>query len=72
VLGEVGLGGEVRRIAHPERRVHEAARLGYRRAILPTANAEDLGESRDGVQLIGVGTVVEALAAGLLDRSPIV
>lgn len=65
VLGEVGLGGEVRRIAHPERRVHEAARLGYRKAILPAANALDLGGSRDGVELIGIGTAVEALAAGL-------
>ncbi len=65
VLGEVGLAGEVRRIAHPERRIVEAARLGYRRVILPVANARDLGSEREGVKLIGVSTVAEALHEGL-------
>ncbi|MCC7143971.1 MAG: DNA repair protein RadA [Candidatus Eisenbacteria bacterium] len=71
VLGEVGLAGEVRRIAHPERRIAEAARLGYRSIILPAANARDLGSEydlgtgRDKVRLIGVSTVFEALHEGL-------
>lgn len=34
-LGEVGLAGELRRIPSPERRVSEAARLGFRTAVLP-------------------------------------
>jgi DNA repair protein RadA/Sms len=37
VLGEVGLAGEVRLIAATERRLSEAARLGFRRALLATA-----------------------------------
>jgi DNA repair protein RadA/Sms len=65
VLGEVGLGGEVRRVSHPERRIQEAARLGYRRLMLPFANARDLDGERDGVRLVGVSTVVEALHEGL-------
>ncbi len=64
-LGEVGLGGEVRRIAHPEYRLVEAARLGYSRIVLPEANAKDLGDGREGLRLIGVSTVAEALHEGL-------
>jgi DNA repair protein RadA/Sms len=64
VLGEVGLGGEVRRVAHPERRIGEAGRLGYGRVLLPEANRVD--QSRPGVpRLIGVRTVAEALGEGL-------
>jgi DNA repair protein RadA/Sms len=34
-FGEVGLGGELRQVAHAERRLQEAARLGFRRAAVP-------------------------------------
>jgi DNA repair protein RadA/Sms len=37
VLGEVGLAGELRLVAHTERRLAEAARLGFRSALLPGA-----------------------------------
>ncbi|MBM3286790.1 MAG: DNA repair protein RadA [Candidatus Eisenbacteria bacterium] len=64
VVGEVGLGGEVRRVAHPERRIGEAARLGYKQVLLPEANRADLARV-DGITLRGVRTVAEALGAGL-------
>jgi DNA repair protein RadA/Sms len=35
VLGEVGLGGEIRQVAHASRRLAEAARLGFRGALVP-------------------------------------
>ena len=35
VFGEVGLAAEVRRVAHPEQRLKEAAKLGFERAIMP-------------------------------------
>jgi DNA repair protein RadA/Sms len=61
-LGEVGLAGEVRQVAHTSRRLAEAARLGYRRAIVP-ASAPEV----PGVTALRVSTVVEALmAAGLI------
>jgi DNA repair protein RadA/Sms len=41
VMGEVGLGGELRRVRGGARRLAEAARLGFTRAILPEANAAD-------------------------------
>ncbi len=65
VLGEVGLGGEVRRVAHPERRITEASRLGYAQVLLPEANRADLEESRSP-RLRGVRTIADALGAGLI------
>jgi len=78
VVGEVGLGGEIRRVAHPEHRVAEASRLGYARVLLPEANVRDLagtsrsagaGPRREGVEMIGVSTVAEALYHGLRQES---
>ena len=43
--GEVGLGGELRQVAHTPRRLAEAARLGFRRAIVP-ASAPDVAGHR--------------------------
>jgi DNA repair protein RadA/Sms len=39
VLGEIGLTGEIRRIVGQERRLTEAARLGFRAALVPDAGA---------------------------------
>jgi DNA repair protein RadA/Sms len=62
-IGEIGLGGEVRQAAQTPRRLAEAARLGFRAAIVPTSVIEVAD-----LQLIRVGTVHEALqAAGLGD-----
>jgi DNA repair protein RadA/Sms len=58
VIGEVGLGGEVRQVAHARRRLGEAARIGFRRAIVPASSP-----SCDGIELVRVRTVAEALAA---------
>ncbi len=61
VMGEVGLGGEVRQVSHALRRLGEAARIGFRRAIVPRSTP-----AFDGLQLDRVATVTEALvAAGL-------
>ena len=38
-LGEIGLGGEIRRVPGTERRLAEAARLGFRRALVPAGAA---------------------------------
>jgi DNA repair protein RadA/Sms len=65
VVGEIGLGGEIRRISHPEVRLAEAARLGYRRVMLPQANVRDLEKARQDLSLTGVSTVAEALEEGL-------
>jgi DNA repair protein RadA/Sms len=58
VLGELGLGGEVRQVAQTPRRLAEAARLGYRRAIVP-ARAPHV----DGIRNVPVDTLADAVIA---------
>ncbi len=40
LIGEVGLTGEVRRVSRIEQRVQEAAKLGFKRAIVPKKNLD--------------------------------
>jgi DNA repair protein RadA/Sms len=62
VFGEVGLAGELRQASHAPRRLTEAARLGFRRAVVPANTAE--GPS--GIAVSRVATLAEAvMAAGL-------
>jgi DNA repair protein RadA/Sms len=58
VMGEVGLGGEVRQVPQAPRRLHEARRLGFTRAIVP-ASTPDV----PGMRLVRVGDLGEALVA---------
>jgi len=60
VVGEVGLGGEIRAVSRIAGRVAEAAKLGFRRVILPRANLSGI-EDRGGLELAGVGDIREAL-----------
>jgi DNA repair protein RadA/Sms len=66
VCGEVGLGGELRQVSQTDRRLAEAARLGFTRALLPRLAPEP----PDGIAAVRVATLAEAIdAAGLdLDR----
>lgn len=57
--GEIGLAGEVRSVAQLDRRLQEAHRLGFRRAIVP-ASAPD---GPTGLQLVRVSTLAEAVNA---------
>lgn len=59
VFGEIGLGGEIRPVAHGEERIREAAKLGFRRAIVPQANLPRRAPS--GIELSGVGSLRDAL-----------
>jgi DNA repair protein RadA/Sms len=52
-FGEVGLGGEVRQVPHAPRRLEEAARLGFRRAVVPDSCRAAPGDMR----LVRVGDV---------------
>jgi DNA repair protein RadA/Sms len=60
VFGEVGLTGEVRAVTQVDTRLREAAKLGFRRCILPQANCQS-SLAIAGVELCGVRTVAEAL-----------
>jgi DNA repair protein RadA/Sms len=60
VFGEVGLAGEIRAVALCEQRLAEAARLGFRRAIVPAHNARRLsGDS--GIELVPVDRLQAAI-----------
>jgi leader peptidase (prepilin peptidase)/N-methyltransferase len=58
--GEIGLGGEVRRVARLDARVAEAARLGFRRLLVP-AGARDALAAPPGTRLFPVADVAEAV-----------
>jgi DNA repair protein RadA/Sms len=59
--GEVGLGGEVRRVGRIEARLREAARLGFRRVLLP-AGALASGGAPPDARVVPVRDVAEAVA----------
>jgi DNA repair protein RadA/Sms len=65
-VGEVGLGGEVRAVSQVDRRIAEAAKLGFRRVLLPRANLAGIEEAPAGVELAAVEQVGEALERFLL------
>ncbi len=61
VFGEVGLAGEIRPVPAGEERLREAAKHGFKRVILPRANAPK--HSPEGVEVVPVARLDEALAA---------
>ena len=65
LVGELGLGGQLRPVGQLELRLQEAARLGFRRAVVPRGSG--LGRLAAGLdlQLLEAGTVAEALVAAL-------
>ncbi len=60
MMGEVGLGGEVRAISQTELRVREALKMGFKRCVLPERNLVKLAPM-DGLELVGIQEVGEAL-----------
>lgn len=60
-FGEVGLAGEVRAVPHAEYRVKEAARLGFRRIILPKRSLDALHVSVPNAELVGIRSIFELL-----------
>ena len=61
-FGEVGLSGEVRGVTMAEQRVAEAAKLGFKRCILPSV-CLGAAKSVKGIELVGVSNVKESLEA---------
>ena len=64
VLGEVGLGGELRTVARIEQRLREAARLGFRHAVVPPLPQQWVFESGE-LTLHVAATLAEALQIAL-------
>jgi DNA repair protein RadA/Sms len=60
LLGEIGLTGEVRAIGRTDIRVKEAAKLGFRRCLLPRGNLERMKVAEE-IELVGVRSLQEVL-----------
>jgi DNA repair protein RadA/Sms len=60
LLGEIGLTGEVRAVSRTDIRVKEAAKLGFRRCLLPQSNAERLATIAS-IKILGVRSVQDVL-----------
>jgi DNA repair protein RadA/Sms len=69
-VGEVGLSGELRAVSQLERRITEAARLGFKSCLAPKTGAR-ISPPKE-IQLIPVSTLREAVITGLVKRSQIV
>ena len=67
-FGEIGLTGEVRPVAYGEERLREAQKQGFRLAVVPRENAPR--RSLEGMEVIAVARVAEALEAALNRSSP--
>ena len=61
-FGEIGLAGEVRPVRFGTERIAEAAKHGFKRALVPKANAT-VHSSSASIEVIGVANVNEALEA---------
>ena len=64
VFGEVGLSGEVRAVAQAEARLREAAKIGFKKAIVPAGNAEKI-KNDQGLEIMGVRDVEACIEAVL-------
>ena len=63
-IGEVGLTGEIRSVSHMNQRLAEAARLGFRKCILPRSGSEKL-EIPSGLTIYRVRNLREAIETAL-------
>lgn len=66
-LGEIGLTGDLRPVMHAEKLCKEASRMGFKRIILPKRSLDRMVERPMGLELCGVTTLAQALAAVKLE-----
>jgi len=60
VIGEVGLGGEVRSVGNIEKRIQEASKLGFKKIVVPSNNVKSL-KSKNNIELIPVENIVQSI-----------
>jgi DNA repair protein RadA/Sms len=65
LIGELGLGGQLRPVGQLELRLQEAARLGFRRAVVPKGTLPPSLAAALALQVLEAGSVAEALVAAL-------
>ena len=66
-FGEIGLAGEIRAISHCEQRIREAARLGFKKCIIPKHNLRSIGQNlKNEIEIVGVRTIRQAFESLIL------
>ncbi len=60
IIGEIGLGGEIRGVSNVLQRVKEAAKLGFKTCIIPRSNYDKAMKDLD-IKIVCVSTLAEAL-----------
>jgi DNA repair protein RadA/Sms len=68
-VGEVGLGGELRAVSQLETRLREAAKLGFRRCVVPRFRGRGTAEPPEGLDVVACTSLSEALAAALIEEA---
>ena len=65
IVGEIGLSGELRSVRQIDKRLREAARLGFRRCLVPQILGDQVHNAA-GIQVVTARTVAEALQVALV------
>lgn len=67
IVGELGLSGELRAVGQLSKRLNEAAKLGFKRCLVPKSFRRQEIAS-DGIEVIGVRSLKEALQVALIEQ----
>jgi len=67
-MGELGLSGELRAVSQMRARLNEAAKLGFKRCVVPKQSLQRLAEIPEGVDVIGCRSLGEVLSKALLPK----
>lgn len=59
-VGEIGLGGEIRTIGQIEKRIQEAAKLGFKRIVIPQNNVKGI-KGNGGIEILGADRIEKAM-----------
>lgn len=62
IIGEIGLSGEIRAVNHIEKRIKEAQKLGFKKAIIPNSNGT-FDEKIEGIEIVRVKRLIDAITS---------
>ena len=63
IIGEVGLGGEVRSVGHIDKRIQEAEKLGFKSVLIPASNDKTLKGST--IKVIPIENLSSAISKSM-------
>ncbi len=66
MIGEIGLSGEIRPVNNLEKRIYEAQKLGFKRAIVPKAN--NLKEKFENIEIVEVARIFDAITSAITKK----